>query len=75
MRRNTRYLGRLVVFTDEFGERRIGKVTVLDAYELEGTLGIEGVGGLYVRRPEEVRLAEDREVHQWQINGHLSEER
>jgi hypothetical protein len=61
--------GDAVVFTDEFGQERLGTVISTDAYEMGGVLGVTGTYGCYVRWPNEVRPAQDYEVHQAAIES------
>lgn len=59
--------GDAVIFTNEFGKEQLGTVISTNAYGTEGALGITGTYGCYVRRPDEVRSAQDYEVHQTAI--------
>lgn len=68
---NSSYVGCYVVFTGDQQRLRIGVVKMIDPYGWEGTLGVGGDRGLYVFRPEEVRLAEEWEIQQWITYGSL----
>lgn len=69
---NTWYLGHYVIFAGEDGKLRAGRVTVIDPYDSPGFLGIDGDRGIFCREPEEVRLAEQWEVHRWEMTGSLN---
>ena len=64
-------VGDMVVFTNEFGQERVGRVITLNAYDQQGILGMTGTYGCYCRRPEEVRHAEHWEVHIAEFNNGL----
>ena len=60
--------GDKVVFTDEFGKERVGTVIAPDAYDMPGRIGIDvGEYGMYHRASEDIRPAQDYEVHKSDI--------
>lgn len=47
-------VGDLVTIIDEFGEPFTSTIIALDAYEMQGVLGIDGTYGCYCRKREEI---------------------